>query len=78
MSLQTQVCRCGKSFVQRPHHKTGKLNPITSYEVPNGNVAILDDGTYRIIGKTEQFDGPRYLSHFADCPYSAQFKEGRR
>lgn len=73
MSERIQTCRCGKTFVQRAHHRTGKPNPITTYEVPNGNVAVNDDGTYRIIGRGEDYVGPRYVSHFVDCPFAGSF-----
>lgn len=77
MSEQIQVCRCGAPFVMRSHHRTGRPNPITAYEVPNGNVVILPDGRYRIIGRDEHYEGPRYVSHFVDCPHAASFKQPR-
>ena len=74
MADRIQTCRCGKTFVQRPHHVTGKPNPITTYEVDGGNVAVNPDGSYRIIKKGEVYDGPRHISHFADCPESKGFR----
>lgn len=69
-----QTCRCGTQFVQRPHHETGKLNPICADPDPEGNIALLDDGRYRIIKKFETYQGLRFKSHFANCPYGKSFK----
>lgn len=71
-----RLCACGKTFVMRPHERTRAPNPITTYEVVNGNVAINPDGSYRIVPKSENYDGPRHVSHFTDCPLADRF--GRR
>jgi hypothetical protein len=34
----------------------------------DGNCAVNDDGTYRVVPKGELFDGQRWLNHFSDCP----------
>lgn len=73
-----RTCACGKTFVMRRHERTGTPNPITTYEVDNGNVAINENGTYRIIGKAEEFDGPRHVSHFVDCPVADRFGKRAR
>lgn len=69
-----EVCQCGVEFVQRKHHETGKLNPICREPVENGNVAVLPDGRYRIIKKGEEYEGPRFVSHFSNCQYAKSFK----
>lgn len=73
MSDRVQTCRCGRTFVQRKHERTGKPNPITTYEHPTGNVRINPDGTYGIVKKGEACDGPRHISHFVDCPEAGSF-----
>lgn len=73
MTEEERCSACGATFVMRPHHRTGKLAPITTYEVENGNVFVSVDGTYGIIGKDQPYDGPRYVSHFADCPEVERF-----
>lgn len=80
MSERVQTCECGTQFVFRQHHESGKANPIEVDPVPDGNVAILADGKYRIIGKGEGHEGDRYRSHFAFCPSRTKFlkKKDRR
>lgn len=74
--MKIQTCRCGTQFVQRPHHETGKLNPITTQSYADGNIAVLRDGRYRVIRTDEEYIGIRFKSHFSDCPYSKSFKRG--
>lgn len=61
------TCDCGTQFIFRDHITSGRRGPINVKEDPNGNIAILDDGRYRIILAGEDYDGPRYLNHFSDC-----------
>lgn len=72
-----RTCACGKTFVMRKHERTGTPNPISTYEVENGNVSINKDGTYRIIGKAEEYDGARFVSHFVDCELKDLFGRNR-
>lgn len=66
--MNVKQCSCGKSIEFLPHCMTGKKSPITVEAAPNGNIARLPNGTYRIIEAAEDYNGPRYLNHFADCP----------
>lgn len=68
-----RTCACGKTFVMRLNVRTKRYNPISTYEVLNGNIAINEDGTYRLIGKGEDYTGPRFVSHFSDCPLADRF-----
>jgi hypothetical protein len=74
---QGQHCAaCGKAFVFFPHERTGKLAPMIPAD--DGNCAVNDDGTYRIVKKGEVVDGRRYLNHFVDCPEAPRFhRDGR-
>ena len=73
-----QTCPCGKTFVMRPHERTRTPNPITTYEVANGNIAVNHDGSYRVIGKSEEYGGERTTSHFVDCPLAGRFGKRAR
>lgn len=74
MSGRVHVCECGVSFVFRRHESGKKSAPITTIASDDGNIAVNDDGRYRIIKNSEGYDGPRYLSHFVNCPQSQQFR----
>ena len=74
---QGQRCSaCKAEFVFYPHERTGRPAPLI--ESPNGNIAVNDGGTYRIIKKGESFDGQRYLNHFSDCPAASTFHRDDR
>jgi hypothetical protein len=75
--MNIETCRCGAAFVMRSHEITGKPNPITAEPVEWGNIEILASGSYRIISRSEPYDGPRHASHFAECPYAKSFKRSR-
>jgi hypothetical protein len=72
---RVHTCRCGTEFVYRKHETNPTLAPIETEPSENGNVAVLDNGRYRIVTKASPYDGVRYRSHFASCPYSARFRK---
>jgi hypothetical protein len=74
MADRIQTCSCGARIVFRFNAKSGKPSPILADPTPDGNVAINPDGRFRILGKGEVYDGPRYKSHFADCPSAPAFR----
>lgn len=74
MSEKTHICRCGTAFVFRRHETSAKSSPIETDPSLDGNVAVLDDGRYRIIKKAEAYDGERFRSHFANCPFASGFR----
>jgi hypothetical protein len=71
MPNRVRTCECGRTYVLRKHYRTRKLEPITTYPVERGTVDVLDDGTFRVIGRSESFVGPRYINHGLDCPLRA-------
>jgi hypothetical protein len=79
-SYPVTTCRaCNARIVFRPHHTTGKVNPITDYLVEGGNIEINEDGSYRILGAAALRDdpAPRHISHFSDCPASKSFRRDK-
>lgn len=71
MSDPVNTCRCGTEFVFRRHETTGRSSPIETEPSERGNVEVLPDGRYRINPGSE---GPRYLSHFANCQYARDYR----
>lgn len=71
MSKRVHTCRCGVAFVFRRHETGPKSAPIETEPSADGNVAVLPDGRYRI---SAGGDGPRYVNHFARCPFAKGFR----
>ena len=74
MTGNIHTCRCGAEFVFRKHETNPTIAPIETEPAENGNVAVLADGRYRIVKKGEDYDGPRFKSHFATCPHASGFR----
>lgn len=70
MGDHVNICQCGTSFVFRRHESSTKSAPIETEPSERGNVEVLPNGRYRIAKAGE---GPRYLSHFVNCPFSKRF-----
>ena len=59
----------------------GRRMPVDPRPVQfGGNVALLDPGSpvplSRVVGKAEEYDGPRWKAHFTSCPRGG--KKARR
>lgn len=73
--MQIRICNwkradgtpCGAHFVQHRHTITGRLAPINTQASIDGNIGLNLDGSYFIITKAEEWDGPRYKNHWATC-----------
>lgn len=65
------ACRsCGRQIYMLRNEKTGRFMPIESQPDEEGNITIdVPARTFRILKGREnvEFDGPRYVSHFATC-----------
>lgn len=70
---------CNALVVFLSHEVSGKIAPILATEptgefAGKGNIAVdIELGTYRIIKKDEEYAGPRYLNHYANCPNAHLF-----
>lgn len=47
--------------------------PLDQEPCADGNIAVEGD-VARVLKKGEEYDGPRYKSHFATCPAAAAFR----
>lgn len=62
------ACRdCGKQILLLYYPKTGKYAPIEAETAPDGNIAWLNDGTYRFANLLDPPD-QRHHNHRARCP----------
>jgi hypothetical protein len=63
-------CRtCHAPILWLAHAVTQRLAPIDLAEDPAGNVVIdVDAGTYRVLAKAEEYQGPRRTNHWQTCP----------
>lgn len=64
--------RCGARIEWRRNDRTGKPAPIDAEPSPNGNILLVGEGTYRVLGKERDLftdpGEPLHLNHFATCP----------
>lgn len=67
---------CSATCYWLAHERTGNVAPINFQPDPKGNIAI-DGDTYRIVKKGEEYDGARYMNHWATCP-KAHEHEGEK
>jgi hypothetical protein len=79
---------CGASFFWAIHERTGRPAPVNADPTADGNIAIRFEtahngiqAVYRVLGKSENYDGARYTNHWMDCPdreeWRRQLAEGR-
>lgn len=66
------VCRDCKARIIWTITANGKKLPVNAWTSSAGNVVLLDAPSAavvhsRVLEKGEEFDGPRYLPHFATC-----------
>ncbi len=49
--------------------------PVVSAE--DGNIVVDENDVAKVLPKGEQgmFAGPRYVSHFSNCPHAAQHRK---
>lgn len=81
MSLPVKECRsCGAEIVWTVTHK-GKRMPVDAEPVEGGNIVLRRDGETVIAeypGKEHpslfEADRPRYVSHFATCEDSTEWR----
>lgn len=80
MSEPTKCQYCETMIRMMKHEKTGRPAPIEVDENEGGNVLLNPDGTYHIVGKTEQIDPaiPLYLNHYAACPGAREARQKRK
>jgi hypothetical protein len=80
MAIKHRTCSCGEAVLWAQHERTGAHSPIDAAPSERGNLAIDEAaGTWRVIGKAEEYSGPRYLSHFVRCPHARRHsKKGAR
>ncbi len=80
-AMKTTPCRsCGAPmvFVRMP---TGALNPINPEPAANGNIRITGEIAGVVQGETmmaldaAQFEGEKYLSHYATCPQRREWRK---
>ena len=75
----SQCKSCGAA-IKWAKTKEGKAMPIDPNPTRDGNVRLLADGTCEVMILTEAmlWDGPKYKSHFATCPNSAEHRRKRQ
>jgi hypothetical protein len=77
-------CRsCKARIVWAVTEATGKRVPIDLVDRPDGNLVYtsppeVDPPTVRYLRKDEEYDGTRFVSHFATCPHAAQHRRPTR
>lgn len=83
MTTDDKGCRaCPSPVVWKRHERTGKAAPIDLYPDPAGNVVLVGDDKYRVLGKVELAeieagrtpDPERFTSHYATCPAASSFR----
>lgn len=73
---------CEALIIWRHHQRTGKRAPVNPTPDPSGNVVLVGDTEYRVLGKIERNGPPamfgdeadRYTLHFATCPKADHFR----
>lgn len=65
-------CRtCGARILWLHNNITRRVAPIDAEPADNGNIELLEDGTYRVLGQTlfdqRDPDTEYHLNHFATC-----------
>jgi hypothetical protein len=64
--------------VWKAHHRTGRLAPIDAEPVEGGNILLLGEGAYQVLGRQPQASllplPPTFTSHFATCPQAATWR----
>lgn len=78
------ACRsCFAPVLWLEHATTGKSAPIDAAPVPEGNIEVLDNGTYVVLAG-DALAGARglgsqlHLNHFVTCAQAAAWKGRRR
>lgn len=74
------VCRACGAPIRWVIGASGKRNPVDMEPVPDGNIAIDEDGVARYDSRRSPLpEGmPRYVSHFVTCPEAGRFRRERR
>lgn len=77
--MKIAKCRsCGADIVWATNERSGKPAPIDAEPDPRGNIELWDmpDGT-TAYSMPHQSGWPRYVNHFATCPYARQHASKR-
>jgi hypothetical protein len=61
------VCRSCGAEIRWSITETGKRIPLDPDPSPTGNIR-LDFTTAHVLRADDDYQGPRYVSHFATCP----------
>jgi hypothetical protein len=71
-------CNCGAKMFFAPSaaSKGAKKVPVDADPVPHGNIFLNDDHHAVVVSKKNPSPegATLYLSHFATCPHSAQYR----
>ncbi len=52
----------------------GKAMLVDEDPVPYGNIVVVDGTRCRVLERGEEYDGPRYVTHFATCPQAPDWR----
>jgi hypothetical protein len=69
------TCRSCGARITWVRTESGKAMPIDVAPRADGNVGVTGGGIAVYLKADEQWQGPRYVSHFASCPQSARWRK---
>lgn len=78
--MQKGTCRsCGAPLLWIRTSATDSLMPLDAEPVRDGNIILVDGKAHVMRGDLfeDMLEGPRYVSHHATCPQSAQHRRKR-
>lgn len=73
--MQAGYCRSCNAAIWWVVTSANKRMPLDRGPVPDGNVVIDEDGRAVYLTKGAEAPGPRYVSHFATCPFAASHRK---
>lgn len=79
MELRVSRCRSCDAPVRWVTTERGKNMPLNPDPVENGNIELIqrDGQTIAVVhpaGHVDLFGGPRFVTHFTDCPSAAEWR----
>jgi hypothetical protein len=80
--VSAETCRsCGAPVLWRRSEGFGRWAPIDAEPNPAGNVLLLSEGRYRVLGPPSLLEpeppGLRYMPHVATSPHAPGWRAGR-